>query len=224
MQIFPDAVAECQDGGLRERKKRRTRRAIADAALDLFDRQGYQATTIAQIAEAADVSPRTVSAYFPAKEELAFADYADWAVRLERRLGDRPDGQTAPETLRDWIIEMLPELVEREAQITVRRRLVASDPALRAYQDGAIARSRRLLQAAIADDLGAAPDALEARMAAAATSAMLEVLDRHGQEEARDDADLSRRRVEALERLDRAVAFVAAGIRALQESDRGTSA
>ena len=60
--------------GLRERKRVRTRITIARAALELFDRQGFQETTIPQIAEAADVSPRTVSAYFPHKEELAFPD------------------------------------------------------------------------------------------------------------------------------------------------------
>ena len=60
--------------GLRERKRERTRQAIADAALELFARQGFHETTIPQIAEAADVSPRTVSGYFPAKEDLAFPD------------------------------------------------------------------------------------------------------------------------------------------------------
>src|SRR3954454_17331347 len=58
--------------GLRERKRRRTRASICRAALELFDRNGFRATTLADIAHAADVSPRTVSGYFPTKEALAF--------------------------------------------------------------------------------------------------------------------------------------------------------
>ncbi len=79
--------------GLRERKRERTRKAIAEAALELFARQGFHDTTIPQIAEAADVSPRTVSGYFPAKEDLAFP-YADVQMaEFERRLEDRAAGR-----------------------------------------------------------------------------------------------------------------------------------
>ena len=86
--------------GLRERKRERTRQAIADAALELFARQGFHATTLPQIAEAADVSPRTVSGYFPAKEDLAFP-YADERIAaLEQRLRGAPAGETAAEALR----------------------------------------------------------------------------------------------------------------------------
>jgi AcrR family transcriptional regulator len=75
--------------GLRERKKQRTRETIARAALALFDAQGFRATTIAEIAEAADVAPRTVSAYFPAKEDLVFPDQDEICASLERRLTER---------------------------------------------------------------------------------------------------------------------------------------
>ena len=54
-------VMEEATAGLRERKRVRTRRAIADGPLELFARQGFHATTIPQIADAAEVSPRTVS-------------------------------------------------------------------------------------------------------------------------------------------------------------------
>src|SRR5512146_1844355 len=59
---------------LRQRKRERTRAALIAAALELFERQGYEATTIDEIAAAADVSPRTFFRYFSTKEEVALGD------------------------------------------------------------------------------------------------------------------------------------------------------
>jgi AcrR family transcriptional regulator len=63
--------------GLRERKKAKTRAAIQEVALGLFERQGYEATTVEQIAEAAEVSPSTFFRYFPTKEDVALYDAMD---------------------------------------------------------------------------------------------------------------------------------------------------
>jgi AcrR family transcriptional regulator len=78
--------------GLRERKKQRTRSTLIDAAIELCHRQGFEATTVDQIAAAADVSPRTFSRYFATKDAvmLAFIDEVVEMIAVE--LAGQPDG------------------------------------------------------------------------------------------------------------------------------------
>jgi AcrR family transcriptional regulator len=77
---------------LRERKRVRTRQALIDAAADLFERRGYDGTTIADIAAAADVSTRTFFSYFASKEDVLFPDAnARVKAALTAIDGRRPD-------------------------------------------------------------------------------------------------------------------------------------
>jgi AcrR family transcriptional regulator len=81
--------------GLRERKKAKTRAAIRDHAMRLFEEQGWAATTVEQIAEAAEVSPSTFFRYFPTKEDAAMNQTVSaielLAAALAEREGRPPD-------------------------------------------------------------------------------------------------------------------------------------
>jgi AcrR family transcriptional regulator len=86
--------------GLRERKKRQTRQAISDAAISLFLDGGYEQTSVAAIAEAAEVSRRTLFSYFPAKEELVLHRMADHEGEAARVVRERPARSSALAALR----------------------------------------------------------------------------------------------------------------------------
>ncbi|MFF5586916.1 TetR/AcrR family transcriptional regulator [Streptomyces hygroscopicus] len=87
--------------GLRERKKRQTRQHISDVATGLFMERGFEAVTIAEVAEAAEVSVNTVYNYFPTKEDL-FVDREEEIVdRPSRLVRERAVGQSAARALLD---------------------------------------------------------------------------------------------------------------------------
>ncbi|KDN72817.1 TetR/AcrR family transcriptional regulator [Streptomyces olindensis] len=81
--------------GLRERKKRETRQRISDIATGLFLERGFMAVTIADVADAADVSVNTVYNYFPAKEDLFFDRSKGVVDRLSRWVRGRDRGESA---------------------------------------------------------------------------------------------------------------------------------
>lgn len=118
--------------GLRERKKMRTRQAIATAALRLFAERGYEETTIADIAAAADVSPRTFFSYFPSKEDVIFAEIDDRLAEVAERLRRTP-GESPMETIRRSIVAVLEAIAaEHRDYGPVQVALILERPALRA--------------------------------------------------------------------------------------------
>ena len=203
-----------QATGLRERKKQRTRDAIARAALELFAERGYQETTLAEIAEAADVSTRTIFAYFPSKEDILFCDYAAMRDALARALADRPGGKDALGTLRDFILTAVGEKGELEAKL---ERVIAGDETLHSHKRARLGQLQQLLAAAIADDLATGPDDLRPHVAAASLTAAFEVLEEKGQAPASTSSE------QIAGAIDPIISFVRAGLQALTASPQETN-
>ena len=160
------------DMGLRERKKIQRRAEIIAAAHRLFTERGYDATTVADIAAAADVAPRTVSLYFPTKQDIALAGISDLAGRLTGALRDREPGAAMIETVASWLRT---ELANREASgLDVQRKMLDANPELRAlgmaHVDIAVGEGRR----AIAAELGVPADDPRVRIAITAIGSVIE--------------------------------------------------
>jgi len=116
--------------GLRERKKARTRASIQEHALRLFREQGYEATTVEQIAEAAEVSPSTFFRYFPTKEDVVAYDALDPAVMASWR--SQPPEMAPIPAIRRAMIEVFGSLTpDQVAEMMDRGRLLFSVPELR---------------------------------------------------------------------------------------------
>src|SRR5262245_18164747 len=96
--------------GLRERKKQRTRRTIVDVATRLFAEQGYDRTTLVQIADAAEIAPSTFFNYFASKVDVVFAPFDAVIESARERLLGRQPGETATAALLAWIAEDLHEV------------------------------------------------------------------------------------------------------------------
>ena len=113
--------------GLRERKKQRTREQIVEAAMRLFAERGYHATTIADIAQAADVAPRTFFSYFPSKEAVVFHNVDGDLDGLASTLRERLPGETAFDALRRWIDLKFEDWQADKDDALLRKRLCRED-------------------------------------------------------------------------------------------------
>ncbi|WP_188192827.1 TetR/AcrR family transcriptional regulator [Nonomuraea sp. SYSU D8015] len=122
--------------GLRERKKQRTRRALIEAALRLFEEKGYAETTLAEIAAEADVSTRTFFSYFTSKEDLVFYDGQERLEKALALLATRRPGEP-PSALLVRLIDASFDWAAQDGALTfeeteLRTRLVMTEPALQA--------------------------------------------------------------------------------------------
>ena len=157
---------------LRDRKKDRTRRTLQAEAVRLFAAKGFQATTIEEIAAAAEVAPRTFFRYFPTKEEVVF--WSEHQPLLAGHVAARPADEPAFQALRRGLTDGLASFYDQDRERLLQRsKLVCRTPALqprwRQQQADLAAGMAQLL----AHRLGGRADDLEVRAMAAAIAAAL---------------------------------------------------
>ncbi|MFF4057412.1 TetR/AcrR family transcriptional regulator [Streptomyces sp. NPDC001668] len=160
--VHSSPPADVPQLGLRERKKIKTRTAIRDATYALIEEQGYEATTVEQIAERAEVSPSTVFRYFPSKEDIVLTDEYDNVMRDELRA--RPADEPWMESVRHILHRAL-DVSDVDHEVTrVRAHLMIQVPAVRARVMESMSVTGRLLAEAIAERTGRDADDLEVRV------------------------------------------------------------
>ena len=169
------SVGEPSSIGLRERKKAKTRAAIQQHALRLFRDQGYSATTVTQIAEAAEISESTFFRYFPTKEHVILEDEFD--DPLMAAFGEQPPEVTPIQAMRGALHAVLGALpAEDRAEIRERADLIFSVPELRAAMAGRIVETLQRTSEQLAVRMGRPADDIGVRtLAGALIGAMMSV-------------------------------------------------
>ena len=149
--------------GLRERKKIKTRHVIRREAFRLFDANGYAATTIEQIADAADVSPSTFFRYFPSKESLLLADDLDPLVlaAFKAQPPDLSPSQAIRRAYETTMAGLSPDQLEFES---TRQRLIFSIPELKAAMYDEYYRTVSVMAEALGDRIGRPAGDFEVRV------------------------------------------------------------
>ncbi|MER7205503.1 TetR/AcrR family transcriptional regulator [Streptosporangium sp. NPDC020072] len=156
--------------GLRERKKQRTRQTISDIASGLFLRRGFDNVTVAEVAEAAGVSAKTVFNYFPRKEDLFLDRFPEAAELITRAIRERPEGEEPLTALRRLQRELLRDNHPFGAFTDGYRffwQVVIDSPSLQARARERAAEFEELLGSLLAEAAGAPSDDPWSRVSAA---------------------------------------------------------
>ena len=162
--------------GLRERRKTSTRREIVEAALDLFEKNGFDSTTINDVAAAADVSPRTVFRHFATKEDLVFFGQSEENERMAALLQAAPKGGDPVDTLIAVTRALVLSPGATPEQLVRGRRLVERVPSLRAFKGALMGHIEGMLVAALAPARASRAELLRVRLLAAVHVAALDVV------------------------------------------------
>lgn len=197
----PLSPADRPQLSLRERKKIKTREAIRSATYALIREQGYDATTIDQIADRAEVSPSTVFRYFPTKEDIVLTDEYDPLILEEIRA--RPADESWFETMRYVLHRAVEFGIDNDpADSRLRTHLMVQVPAVRSRMMESMSSTGRMLCQAIGERTGGDPDGLEIRVhAMSLIGALMETSMYWAENDHRDDFhDLIDRALDVLER------------------------
>jgi AcrR family transcriptional regulator len=146
--------------GLRERKKQRTRALIEATALRLFLERGFEAVTIAEIAQAAEVDAKTIYNYFPSKPDLVFKRLEAFEQALLDAVRERAAGESILAAFARFVLDSQGVLGEEEASEHLRaiNRMITASPALLAHEEQVFASFTASLAALIAEETRARAD------------------------------------------------------------------
>jgi len=165
MTLAGTAPAAEPRASLRERKKLATRRLLRRVALDLVAERGFAHVTVEDIAEAADVSPRTFFNYFPSKEAALFGADPERVAALRDRIVHQAPGEPVLDVLRmvmaadaQAVADELSELGGDPADWLCRMKEVRGDPHLRAARAAQMAMVERAITEGLAERLGTDPE------------------------------------------------------------------
>jgi AcrR family transcriptional regulator len=198
-------VTELQ--GLRERKKARTRASLREHALRLFREHGYTATTVEQIAAAAEVSPSTFFRYFPTKEDVILQD--DMDVRMLEAFQRQPEGMGVIAAIRAATREAMASYTEDDmALIQESTQLTITVPEIRARAIDEFARSIHTMADALARRAGRREDDLAVRTMAGAVIGVMMAITLPAWEAGPTDWSL----IDALAQFDQALALLETGL------------
>ena len=163
---IPGAGQDRPDG-LRERKKAKTRAAIRQHALRLFRENGYQRTTVEQIAAAAEVSPSTFFRYYPTKEDVVLQD--DMDTRMIEALERQPAGLSPLSAVRAAVRDAFASYTEADLEVIAETTLLSMTvPEIRARATDEFTRTIGVIGEALAKRAGRPADDLAVRTAAGA--------------------------------------------------------
>jgi AcrR family transcriptional regulator len=192
----------------RERKKQRTREQIVERAMALFDERGFEHVTIAEIAAAADIAPRTFFSYFPSKEDVVFHDFDVMFDSIKQRIDERPEGESTMDALRAFVVGIVQQMDHQDPAEQCRRRVISSSPSLQQHDRELVGRIEHVIADGLARDLGVEPGSLRARVVAAAAAAGLTELESYFDKDNLPDDPMAT--------FDEVFTFVRGGVEALQ--------
>lgn len=159
--------------GRRERNKRERRRRLEDVALELFEREGFDKTTIEQIAVEAELAPRTFFSYFATKDDLVLADYSERLERILTELEQRPEEEPAWGALRASFAAVAADYESEHDRIRRRFTIMASNPSVFARSLHLQAGWEQALTQRLTTRLGARADDPAPRLLAATALAVM---------------------------------------------------
>lgn len=184
------------DVGLRERKKQQTRSRLAETALRLFLERGFDAVTVDDIAQAAEVARQTVFNYFPSKEDLVIGSIEPFEADLLATIGERPPGESILVAFSRFLGHLERDVIAERADAGRRlravSRLIAESPALQIREQQTYDRFTKDLAELIARELGARVDDITPWVLANALVGVYRALALYGRRQAIAGAPLAR--------------------------------